>query len=226
MYHTAGMRGRKCGSLARSDRPLAERLPATTQLLLAPPTKPATPATPPANPTAPATPAAAQESGTSSGDGSGSLAEIQVPASTDADSGFVGSTLERSKLTGDWLGLRTTLADRGITFDISSTQFYQGVASGGLEQSFPYGGRNDYFLTLDGEKLGLWKAIEIARHQQAKSLELRPTVSLTRLWQRQDKKEEAHEMLADIYGWFTEGFDTKDLREAKALLDELSSGGR
>jgi predicted ATPase len=66
------------------------------------------------------------------------------------------------------------------------------------------------------------KAIEVARHQQAKSLELRATVSLARLWQRQGKKEDTHQMLSDIYGWFTEGFDTKDLQEAKTLLDELS----
>jgi predicted ATPase len=66
------------------------------------------------------------------------------------------------------------------------------------------------------------KAIEIASQQQAKSLELQATVSLARLWQRQDKKKEAHQMLAEIYGWFTEGFDTKDLQDAKALLDVLS----
>jgi predicted ATPase len=67
------------------------------------------------------------------------------------------------------------------------------------------------------------QAIEVARHQQAKSLELRAVMSLSRLWQQQSKKEEAHQMLAKIYGWFTEGFDTKDLQEAKALLDALSS---
>jgi len=67
----------------------------------------------------------------------------------------------------------------------------------------------------------LLKAIEVARQQQAKSLELRATVSLARLWRCQDKNEEAHQMLADVYGWFTEGFDTKDLQEAKALLEEL-----
>jgi len=65
------------------------------------------------------------------------------------------------------------------------------------------------------------KAIEIARRQQAKSLELRATMSLARLWQQQGKKEEAQRMLAEIYGWFTEGFDTADLQEAKALLEEL-----
>ena len=66
------------------------------------------------------------------------------------------------------------------------------------------------------------KAIEIARHQQAKSLELRAVMSLSRLWQSQGKKDEARQLLAEIYNWFTEGFDTKDLQEAKALLEELS----
>jgi predicted ATPase len=65
------------------------------------------------------------------------------------------------------------------------------------------------------------KAIEVAQHQQAKSLELRAVMSLSRLWQQQGKKEEAQQMLAEIYSWFTEGFDTKDLQEAKVLLDEL-----
>jgi predicted ATPase len=65
------------------------------------------------------------------------------------------------------------------------------------------------------------KAIEVARRQQAKSLELRAAMSLSRLWQKQGRKEEARKMLAEIYNWFIEGFDTKDLQEAKALLDEL-----
>jgi hypothetical protein len=66
------------------------------------------------------------------------------------------------------------------------------------------------------------KAVEIARKQSAKSLELRAVMSLARLWQQQGKKDEARQMLTDIYGWFTEGFDTADLKEAKALLEELS----
>src|SRR5262249_49085311 len=60
------------------------------------------------------------------------------------------------------------------------------------------------------------KAISIARKQQAKSLELRAVMSLSRLWQQQGKKEEAQQLLAETYGWFTEGFDTQDLQEAKA----------
>ena len=66
------------------------------------------------------------------------------------------------------------------------------------------------------------KAIEISRRQQAKSLELRATMSLVRLRQQQGKKKKAREMLAAIYGWFTEGFDTKDLQEAKVLLETLA----
>ena len=63
---------------------------------------------------------------------------------------------------------------------------------------------------------------DIARHQQAKSLELRAAVSLNRLWQRQGRWDEARGLVAQIYGWFTEGFDTADLHEEKALLEELT----
>jgi predicted ATPase len=66
------------------------------------------------------------------------------------------------------------------------------------------------------------QALEIARRQSAKSVELRAVMSLSRLWQSQGKKDEARQMLAEIYGWFTEGFDTKDLQEARALLEQLS----
>jgi predicted ATPase len=64
-------------------------------------------------------------------------------------------------------------------------------------------------------------ALAIARRQQAKSLELRAAMSLARLWQQQGQRSEAHKLLAPIYSWFTEGFDTADLEEAKALLEEL-----
>ena len=67
-----------------------------------------------------------------------------------------------------------------------------------------------------------YHALEIARSQQAKSFELRAATSLARLWQQQGKRQEAHDLLAPVYHWFTEGFDTLDLTDAKALLDELA----
>jgi tetratricopeptide (TPR) repeat protein len=74
----------------------------------------------------------------------------------------------------------------------------------------------------DAAEQSFRKAIELARQQGAKSLELRAVTSLGRLLQSHGKRDEARQTLAEIYGWFTEGFDTADLREAKALLDELS----
>ena len=65
------------------------------------------------------------------------------------------------------------------------------------------------------------EAIAIARRQRAKSFELRAATSLSRLWARQGKTREAHALLAEAYAWFTEGFDTADLKDAKALLEEL-----
>jgi predicted ATPase len=61
--------------------------------------------------------------------------------------------------------------------------------------------------------------------QQAKSCELRAATSLSRLWQQQGKRDEAHELLAPIYGWFSEGFDTADMQEARALLAGLANDG-
>lgn len=68
---------------------------------------------------------------------------------------------------------------------------------------------------------GFYRALDMARRQQAKSLELRAATSLARLWQQQGKRAAAHRLLADVYGWFTEGFDTADLQEAQGLLDTL-----
>jgi predicted ATPase len=62
----------------------------------------------------------------------------------------------------------------------------------------------------------------IARQQKARSFELRASMSMARLWRDQGKRDEARELLAPVYGWFTEGFDTLGLKEAKALLEELS----
>jgi predicted ATPase len=66
------------------------------------------------------------------------------------------------------------------------------------------------------------RAIAIARAQQAKSWELRAATSLARLWRDHGNRHQARDLLAPVYGWFTEGFDTADLKEAKALLDELA----
>jgi predicted ATPase len=66
------------------------------------------------------------------------------------------------------------------------------------------------------------RALTLAQQQQAKSWELRGSMSLARLWRDQGRPQQARELLAPVYGWFTEGFDTRDLKEAKALLEELS----
>ena len=68
------------------------------------------------------------------------------------------------------------------------------------------------------------RAVDLARRRELKSFELRAATSLARLWRDQGRCEDARRALADVYGWFTEGFETQDLRAAKALLDELASG--
>jgi predicted ATPase len=77
----------------------------------------------------------------------------------------------------------------------------------------------------DGKKAEAYfeRALTIARAQQAKSWELRAAMSMAQLWRDQGKQRQAHDLLAPIYGWFTEGFDTLDLKEAKALLEQLKA---
>ena len=91
--------------------------------------------------------------------------------------------------------------------------------------------KGELLLQLDGrtETPRAWeaeacfeKAHEIAVQQGAKSWELRAAISLARLWQQQGKQVEAHDLLSEIYKWFTEGFDTKDLKDAKELVEELA----
>ena len=86
----------------------------------------------------------------------------------------------------------------------------------------------ELLLAENGSAVGqaaasLRTAIEVARHQNAKSWELRATTSFARLLASQGRRDQARTILADIYNWFTEGFDTADLKEAKALLDDLVS---
>ena len=73
-----------------------------------------------------------------------------------------------------------------------------------------------------GAEASFREAIAVAQRQSAKLFELRSAMSMARLWRDQGKRDEARELLAPVYGWFTEGFDTLDLKEAKALLDELA----
>jgi predicted ATPase len=67
------------------------------------------------------------------------------------------------------------------------------------------------------------RALAVARQQRAKSWELRAAMSMARLWRDQGKRDEARDLLVPVYGWFTEGFDTRDLKEARALLEELAA---
>ena len=86
--------------------------------------------------------------------------------------------------------------------------------------------RGDIFRELDDPERArhAYEAgIAVARKQEAKFWELRAAMSMARLWRDQGKRDEARDLLAPVYGWFTEGFDTLDLKEAKALLDELVS---
>jgi predicted ATPase len=85
----------------------------------------------------------------------------------------------------------------------------EGIALSGLNQ-------------LDEAQRALKEALRVARRQQAKAYELRAATSLARLWGEQGRRTEARDLLAPVYGWFTEGFDTADLKEAKALLAQLA----
>ncbi len=87
----------------------------------------------------------------------------------DCDSGLFGDDLlTRPKLLGDLFGARTALGAHGIALDINSTQFYQGVASGGIRQQFEYNGRNDYYLNIDGQKAGLWQGFFVTLHGETR----------------------------------------------------------
>jgi porin len=77
---------------------------------------------------------------------------------------FGAPCISRPKLTGDWWCVREQLRDCGYTLDISTTEYYQGVATGGLQETFRFGGRNDYILNVDGQKAGLWKGFSINLH--------------------------------------------------------------
>ena len=97
--------------------------------------------------------------------GSRAGSETQAPA---ASNPYTGDLLDRYRLTGDWGGARSSLADRGLSFDFFATQFYQGVASGGQEQKFRYGGKLDYLFNLDGGKLKLLPGFFVNMHAETR----------------------------------------------------------
>src|ERR1700693_324543 len=111
---------------------------------------PGVPAPPPAPPAVPQPPAAAAQPCEGIG---------QAPACT--PSPFDGDCCTRPLMLGSLCGVRDQLAAKGITFNVDTYQFYQGVASGGITDNFRYAGRNDYFINIDGEKAGLWKGFFI-----------------------------------------------------------------
>jgi porin len=95
-------------------------------------------------------------------------AELDSEPAAPAPPSFRGPILQRSKLLGDRRGRRFALQEGGVTLDVSSTQFYQGVTTGGLQEAFQYGGRNDYFLNFDGEKLGLREGLLVTLHGETR----------------------------------------------------------
>lgn len=97
-----------------------------------------------------------------------STSPTELCVASDALSSSNSSPFPQLDSVIDWYGRRSAIAERGITFDLSTTQFYQGVASGGVEREFQYGGRNDYFMRFDSEKAGLWKGGHVTLHGETR----------------------------------------------------------
>jgi predicted ATPase len=127
--------------------------------------------------------------------------------------GKVGQTEEGLKVVAEALTLVDTTAERGWEAEIYRLQG---------ELLLKSEARSQKPEREEAAESCFRQALHVARGQSAKSWELRAAMSLSQLWQRQGKREEARRLLAEVYGWFTEGFDTADLQEAKALLEELA----
>jgi porin len=97
-----------------------------------------------------------------------SSAPQETDGSPPAPNPYVGDLLLRSRLSGDWHGLRSALAEKGLTFDMFATQFYQGVVSGGQERRWEYGGKLDYLANLDSSKLGRWQGLFVTMHAETR----------------------------------------------------------
>jgi predicted ATPase len=124
--------------------------------------------------------------------------------------GSMGQTAEGLSLLAEELATMDRPGERGWDAELYRLQGELLLAQAGERPQVP------------AAEACLHQALDVARRQQAKSWELRAATSLSRLWQQQGKRAEAHALLAPIYGWFTEGFDTADLQEAKALLEALT----
>ena len=101
------------------------------------------------------------------------LSEAAVPVETApanllVENPYAGDLFTRSKLTGDWFGARSSLAERGVDLNVYSTSFFGGVASGGRDQAYEFGGRLDYLLKVDGQKLGLWQGLFFDMHAETR----------------------------------------------------------
>jgi class 3 adenylate cyclase/predicted ATPase len=137
------------------------------------------------------------------------LAEAQAIAHQNAEHRFDAELL---RLKGELLLQQAGERDSGRTAPLDTAMMAE-VEQEGITQALPL---------QTAAEICFHQGLNVARQQHAKSLELRAATSLSRLWQAQGKGAEAHQLLAESYGWFTEGFDTADLQEAKALLEELS----
>ncbi len=130
------------------------------------------------------------------------------------EAGLVAEAFERVEKTGEWYCEAELYRLKGeLTLQESKVESHKPVLS-----------RVEGAQVEEEAEACFHKAIEIAQKQQAKSWELRAATSLARLWQSQGKTTEAHAFLVPVYNWFTEGFDTADLKDAKLLLDALSEG--
>jgi tetratricopeptide (TPR) repeat protein len=140
-------------------------------------------------------------------------------------SGVMGGRLHFLAVLGEAYG-KADQPEAGLAAVDEALEVFQETEDR-LEISEPYRVKGELLLQFKGQSIEaeaeecFQHAIDIARSIQAKSLELRAVISLARLWQRQSKNRQAYQLLSEIYEWFTEGFDTQDLQEAKALLNEL-----
>jgi len=151
------------------------------------------------------------------------LAALQATGGAIGRSYFLGMLAEAHGQAGQIEDGLATVAEALAFVEQTEERFYEAELhrlKGALTLQSQGAGQKS---KVEGEAEAYFhKALDIARHQQARSLELRAATSLARLWQQQGKQTEAREVLSEIYNWFTEGFDTKDLQEVKALLEELA----